>query len=103
MFADDCVIYQSGNTWESVREKLQVDLDKIVSWTSENFLALNGSKTQAMIFGLRGKLLRLHDQACLTTLNIPVKFIKQYNYLGVILDSWNDFTTIVKTSKKVPD
>ena len=63
MFADDCVIYQSGNTWESVREKLQVDLDKIVSWTSENSLALNGSKTQAMIFGPRGKLLRLHDQA----------------------------------------
>ena len=31
MFADDCIIYQSGNTWDSVSIKLQYDLDSIIS------------------------------------------------------------------------
>ena len=30
MFAEDCIIYQSGNTWDSIREKLQLDLNNIV-------------------------------------------------------------------------
>ena len=38
MFADDCIIYQSRNMWDSVRVKLQFDLNNIVRWTSENSL-----------------------------------------------------------------
>ena len=52
-----------------------------------------------MIFGPRGKLLRLHDQACLTILNIAVKFVKQYNYLGVILDSEMTLQPLLKHLK----
>ena len=59
MFADDCIIFQSGNTWEIVRAKLQSDLNNIVKWTGENFLTLNKSKTQAMIIGTSTKLKRL--------------------------------------------
>ena len=44
MFADDCVIYQSGNTWDTVHSKLQSDLDNIVRWTEQNFLTLNRQK-----------------------------------------------------------
>ena len=49
MFADDCVIYQSGNNWDVVRRKIQSDMDNIVSWTDKNFLKLNDSKTHVMI------------------------------------------------------
>ena len=60
MFADDCIIYQTGYTWESIRVKLQMELDDIVQWTAGKSLTLNGNKTQAMIFGLRGKLSRFN-------------------------------------------
>ena len=41
MFADDCIIYQRGNTWDVVHRKLQSDLTNIVTWTGGNFLTLN--------------------------------------------------------------
>ena len=46
MFADDCVPYIAGNTWNSIRGKLQHDLEAFVNWTNENSLALNISKTK---------------------------------------------------------
>ena len=29
MFADDCIIYQTGNTWDRIKHELQLDLDDI--------------------------------------------------------------------------
>ena len=87
MFADDCIIYQSGNTWESVREKLQYDLDNILEWTTKHSLALNVSKTQAMVLGPRNKTRRLQLDIPVYMSNNPIKFVTQYNYLGIILDS----------------
>ena len=34
LFADDCVIYLSGNNWDSIHRKIQRDFDCIVEWTS---------------------------------------------------------------------
>ena len=59
MFADDCIIYQSGNTWDTVQSKLQFDLNNIIKWTESNFLTLNRDKTQPMIIGSRFKLSKL--------------------------------------------
>ena len=100
MFADDCVIYQTGNTWESIRTKLQSDLDDIVTWTASNSLALNGEKTQAMIFGPRGKLSRLENITSIKVANISVKFVKQYNYLGITLDPEMILQPLIKNVKK---
>ena len=100
MFADDCVIYQSGNNWESVRQKLQIDLDAITTWTAENSLALNGSKTQAMILGPRGKLARVDVKKPLLIFKIPVKFVKLYNYLGIIIDSEMTLQPMLKHVKR---
>ena len=33
MFADDCILYYSGNSWDTVYEILQDDLDRFVNWT----------------------------------------------------------------------
>ena len=60
------LLYQSGNTWGTVREKLQYDLDKILEWTAKNSLALNSSKTQAMIVGPRNKLYNLEIETPVT-------------------------------------
>ena len=101
MFADDCIIFQSGNTWEIVRENLQSDLDNVLTWMSENSLMLNGSKTQAMILGPKGKLQRLNVQKPILILDKPVKFVKQYNYLGIYLDSEMTLKPILKHVKKL--
>ena len=101
MFADDCIIYQSGNTWESVREKLQYNLDNILEWTTKHSLALNVSKTQAMVLGPRNKTRRLQLDIPVYMSNNPIKFVTQYNYLGIILDSEMTMQPMLKHIKKL--
>ena len=36
LFADDCVIYLSGNNWENIHRKIQMDFDAIIEWTLHN-------------------------------------------------------------------
>ena len=40
-----------------------------------------------MIVGPRNKLHNLEKETPVTISDIPVKFVKQYNYLGVIIDA----------------
>ena len=87
MFADDCIIYQSGNTWDTVQSKLQFDLNNIIKWTESNFLTLNRDKTQSMIIGSRFKLSKLHAPKEITINGEKVNFVKQYSYLGILLDN----------------
>ena len=101
MFADDCVIYQSGNTWDTIHRKLQSDLNNIVSWTGKNFLTLNKSKTQAMIIGSKTKLKHLINPDMLLIDGVNVKFVKQYNYLGILLDEEMTLQPLLKHVKKI--
>ena len=55
LFADDCVIYYSGNNWNTVYTVLQRELDLFENWTKRNRLHLNSNKSQAMIVGSRNK------------------------------------------------
>ena len=100
MFADDCVIYQTGNTWDTIRGKLQLDLNEILQWTSENSLSLNGNKTQAIIFGPRAKLSRIQNPDPIMISDVSVKFVKQYSYLGVTLDREMSLHPLIKGVKK---
>ena len=101
LFADDCIIYQSGNTWESVRMKLQYDLDNVLLYTATNSLTLNGSKTQTMVIGTKSKLNRIDTERPVCISNNPVKFVKQYNYLGVIIDNEMTIQPMLKHVKKL--
>ena len=87
MYADDCVLYLSGNYWLSIRAKIQEDLDCFEHWGELNNLHLNVSKTKLLIVGTRSKLSRIGDVQSLILYDRPVSVVKQYNYLGVILDS----------------
>ena len=83
MFADDCVLYLSGNNWNNIYEKLQNDLHRFVNWSKKNSLALNGNKSQAMIVCTRKKLAKIENLIPFKINNINMKYVKQYNYLGV--------------------
>ena len=61
MFADDCVMYLSGNNWNTVHRKIQSNFEAVVDWTFRNNLKLNLGKTKAMIFSTRNRLSKLDN------------------------------------------
>ena len=87
MYADDCVLYLSGNNWESVRRKIQDDLDCFEHWGELNNFHLNVKKTKLLLVGTRARLARLVDITLLRLYNRDVDIVRQYDYLGIILDS----------------
>ena len=57
-----------------------------MSWTDKKFLKLNNSKTQAMIIGSCTKLKHLDAPTPVTVNGASIKYVKQYSYLGILLD-----------------
>ena len=87
MYADDCVLYRSGNNWDNIRVKLQEDLDCFEHWGELNNLHLNVKKTKMLIVGSDSKLRKVQNPHPLVVYDNDVPFVKQYNYLGFIIDS----------------
>ena len=87
MYADDCVLYLSGNNWSTIRNKIQEDLDCFEHWGELNNLHLNVRKTKMLIVGSDTRLKKLQSPRPIRVYDSDVLFVSQYNYLGVILDS----------------
>ena len=53
MYANDAVIYVSGNDSESIQKKLNADILEVHNWLTDNDLSLNlkNGKTETMISG----------------------------------------------------
>ena len=101
LFADDCVIYLSGNNWNVVQSRIQRDLDVVIDWTLRNNLRLNHEKTKAiMILGSRMKLCSVKDPIPFRVMDKIVKYVNSHSYLGIILDSTMSFTPLMKSVKK---
>ena len=56
LYADDTVIYCSGNSYNEANEKLQNGIDKFALWCSNNALTINTKKTKVMKFGSSNKI-----------------------------------------------
>ena len=56
MYADDCILYTSGNEWNRMRQKIQPEIDNIHRWCTLNRLRLNIDKSKILVFGTRSKL-----------------------------------------------
>ena len=87
-YADDTVIYVSGNDSESIQKKLNADILEVHNWLTDNDLSLNfkKGKTETMIFGTQISVKKA------APLNIQIKgtSINQtslHKYLGAHLDS----------------
>ena len=87
-YADDTVIYVSGNDSDSIQKKLNADILEVHNWLTDNDLSLNlkKGKTESMIFGTSIRVKKA------TPLNIQVKGISinqtsSYKYLETHLDS----------------
>ena len=100
LFADDCVIFLSGNNWVDVHRKIQSDFDSILEWTYRNSLRLNHSKTKAIIFGSRSKLANISIQRPFIMNGVELGFVKSHSYLGIQLDNIMSLNALVKDIKK---
>ena len=89
MFADDSLIYVSGQNIHEIQHKLQSAINNAAKWYNRNHLALNEDKTQVMI--IHGHLKEPDIPDPIRINNIAIPFVSSTRYLGVILDSRLDF------------
>jgi len=82
MYADDAVLIYIAESQEELNSMMQNDLDLILEWMARNLLSLNTSKTFLMLFG-RAKNCTLS----LTAGTAPIMTVKEFKYLGLVIDT----------------
>ena len=99
MFADDCVLYKSGDSWNDIHANLQAGLDNYITWSDRHCLLLNSEKTKAMVIPSKRNQVR-NGYAHFNAGNRQIKFVKQFSYLGVLLDNEMSLSPFYKSVKK---
>ena len=89
-YADDTVVYLSGNNELELSNKLNEDLSKLSKWWRQNKLTVNCKKTKYMVMGSRPRTSKCED------LNLKIEEnklerVNTYKYLGVTLDQGLSF------------
>ena len=79
---------------------LQKDLDSFIKWCGSNGLKINASKTKAMISSARNRLNTMRNIRNFKIDNHDVHYVKQYNYLGLILDNEMTLVPLLNNIKK---
>ena len=100
LFADDCILYMMGNEFEPMYHKLQSDLDIFIGWCTANGLKINADKTKAMIVSSNAKLKTLSNVRNFHIMGNLIKYVTQYNYLGLLIDNELSLQPLYKDIKK---
>ena len=101
MYADDCVLYCSGNSWKRVHGILQHDLSKIGNWLTANALKLNVKKSKCLIVASSCKLRNINRDLILKVSNQSLEFVQKFNYLGYFLDLEMSLKPLLSHVKKI--
>ena len=84
LFADDSAIWCTTPDDEVAIQRLQIAIDKIEKWSSNNGLEFSAEKSALMIFTKNPG----NKASTLPKLNgIPIPQVSQFKFLGVVLDS----------------
>ena len=99
LYADDSVVFASGNSLQEACNMVQNDLIGVGTWCKHHKLSINVNKTKAMHFGVR-------DVEDVSDLNISIsnnqiEFVNCYKYLGIHLDSKMSFNFQFKETYKL--
>ena len=88
LFADDAMIYASGDSVSEVQRKLQSCLSNISSWYRENRLKINSDKSKVMLVGSKAQLKSLNfDEFILNYEGMPLELVENAKYLGMTINS----------------
>ena len=85
LYADDTSLT------EPLCDAINRELNKICEWLALNKLSLNVKKTKMMVFHYRQRNIK-NMIPKLKINNIPIEHVKEFNFLGIVLDecmTWN--------------
>lgn len=105
MFADDTLIYVTGNDIDVIIETLNEALEHICKWLTKNNLTLNTEKSKVML--LSNQFSTINNSNRHVEINQQkIQRVTEFKYLGVIIDQHLKFSShanyvIKKVSKKV--
>ena len=87
-FADDVMIYASGDSVSEVQLKLQSCLLNISKWYQEKHLKIDSDKSEVMFVGSKAQLKSLNvDDSTLKYKDRPLELVENAKYLGVPINS----------------
>ena len=101
MYADDCILFISGNDWNRMLQKIQPEINSVQKWCVSNRLKINESKSKVLLFASRQKLGTIDYSTQLVLGNSRLKYCDKYKYLGVTLDSEMTLTSLLADTKKI--
>ena len=101
MYADDCMLYISGNDWNRMKLKIQPELCNVQQWCTRNRLKLNVSKSKVLLISSRHKLSNIDRTQCLLLGDDPIAYCDKYKYLGITLDSEMTLTNLLSDTKRI--
>ena len=88
LFADDAMIYASGDSVSEVIRKLQSCLSNISSWYRENRLKINSDKSKVMLVGSEAQLKSWNvDDFILNYEGMPLELVDNVKHLGMTINS----------------
>ena len=96
-FADDTVIYMTGNDLKQLCEEVCDELKKVDNWLQANRLSLNIDKTCYMIHTHRPFDV---DDCTVVIRNRPLQYVKMTKFLGMTLDDRFNYNAHVRTLSK---
>ena len=100
LYADDTVLYLSGENIYDVVTIIQDDLGRYSRWCAQNYLTLNVKMTKYVSFGTSQRTKAIHD----FDLNLNGTLLHRepfYKYLGITLDSHLTYKQHVNQCMKV--
>ena len=100
LYADNTVIYCSGNNQHQIKQNLQADLNKFNSWCKGYKLTINTKKSNIVSFGTKKRLAKFHNPILYLN-NEKLDRVSYYKYLGVYMDSTLTFNKHIDNTRKL--
>ena len=100
MYADDCILFISGNDLNRMLHKIQPEVNSVQKWCVSNRLKINESKSKVILFGSRQKLGPIDYSIQIILGTSSLNYCNKYKYLGVTLDSEMKLTTLLADTRK---
>lgn len=96
LYADNIVIYHSGNTFDEIYYALQRDLNIIASWSINNNLTISAPKSKALLIGRQHLLNKSPITKQMTLSSQNLEWVNTFTYLGLPIDYLLSFDSAIE-------
>ena len=95
-FADDKAVSISEKNDEELEAKLNTAFSNVLDWCSSNFIALNVSKTNFIIYGRKSNICSRITQVTSSKYLLSISRVKMIKYLGLVIKESLSFKTHIQ-------